>query len=427
VTLRTALAIAFSSLLLPGLVGAQVPVPSPAECQAMRDRIREHASISAAARQAVGITAPAATPAAPSVSQDPASRAETIRARLAQVKEERERLEDEKVGAIVKLDFARVARIQEQVESLEVERRGLDAELAGLEQGGRLARPRPSWMAPLGGPATGLDLARVPCRDLSALEDKALRARRKELGGAEGQTALVPLLPLRGQTDRELTSELGSQFGPDPEVARRLGLLDQDGDTQVDGFMDSPAWGMLRLYRQRSDGSLALHLFLTAVPPDPNAPYSEAARRLEEALLRQTGRQLADLLPLRPAGPLKVLGETGEFSRLRALVDSGRFDQALQAGSLGARSIEFQNYRGETVRLLEVVAGDGRAVQLRTSSTVVKPDGGEQWEETVTHFRPVSLWRTDVEVDRSREVKSAPGGAAQPRSSLPTIRFSLER
>ena len=57
----------------------------------------------------------------------------------------------------------------------------------------------------------------------------------------------------------------------------------------------------------------------------------------------------------------------------------------------------------------------------------MNPDGAEQWEETVTRFHPVSFWRTDVEVDQSREVKPAPGGVAQPRSSNPTIRFSLER
>jgi len=422
VTRRIALAVALASLLLPGLAGAQPPPLSPTECRALRDRIGEHAHVSAAARRALGITTPAAPSAAPSVSQDPASRAEAIRTRLAQIKEERDRLEEEKVGVIVKLDFARVARIQERIEGLEVERRSLEAELAGLEQGRRQVRPGPSWMAPLPGPDL---LASAPCQDLPGLEDKALRARRKELGGAEGQASLVPLLPLRGQTDRELAVELGTQFGPDPEG--RVGLLDQDGDTQVDGFADSPAWGMLRLYRQRSDGSLALGLFLTAVPPRPDAPYGEDGRRLEEGLLRQTGRRLADLLPLRPVGPVRVMGETGEYFRLRALVDSGRFDQAIQAGSLGARSVEFQNYRGETVRLLEVVAGDGRAVQLRSSATLVNPDGAEQWEETVTRFHPVSFWRTDVEVDQSREGRPAPGGVAQPRSSTPTIRFSLER
>ena len=418
-TLRTALAVALASLLLPGLAGAQTPAPSPAECRALRDRIGEHARVSAAARSALGMT----TPAAPAAAQDPAARAETVRARLAQIKEERERIEDEKVGAIIILDLSRMARIQERIEGLEVERRGLEAELAGLEQARRQVRPGPSWMAPLGAPATGLDL--VPCRDLPSFEDKALRARRKELGGAEGQAALVPLLPLRGQTDGELAAELGAQLGPDPEG--RVGLLDQDGDTQVDGFGDSPAWGMLRLYRQRSDGSLAVTLFLTAIPPHPDAPYGEDGRRLEEALLRQTSRRLADLLPLRPVGPVKVMGETGEYLRLRALVDSGRFAQAIQAGNLGARSVEFHNYRGETVRLLEVVAGDGQTAQLRTSATLVKPDGEEQWEETVTRFRPVSFWRTDVEMDQSREVKPAPDGAGQPRSSAPTARFSLER
>ena len=93
-TLRTALAVALASLLLPGLAGAQTPTLSPGECRALRDRIGEHARVSAAARRALGITAPAAPSAAPSVSHDPASRAEAIRTRLAQIKEEQERLED---------------------------------------------------------------------------------------------------------------------------------------------------------------------------------------------------------------------------------------------------------------------------------------------------------------------------------------------
>ena len=405
-------------LALPALAGAQPAALSPAECGALRDRISEHARVSVAARRALGIT----TPAAPSAAQDPASRAETVRARLAQIREERKRLEDEKVGALVKLDFARVARIQDQVESLEHERRTLEAELAGLEQGGRLVRTGPARVAPLAGP----DLARMPCQDLPALEETALRARRKELGGAEGQVGLVPLFPLRGQTDREVATELAAQLGMGPEARQRLGLLDQDGDTQVDGFADSPASGMYRLYRQRADGSLALDLFVTGTPP-PDTPYGETARRIEEALLRQTRRRVATLLPHRPVGPAKLLGETGEFARLRGLADSGQFDQVIQAGNLGARSVEFQNFRGEAVRLLEVIAGSGGVVQLRTSTILVRLDGEEQQEEAVTRFRPISFWRTDVEVDVSREVKPAAGSVAQPRSSTPTVRFTLER
>lgn len=413
-----ALGFAMALLTLPALAWGQRAALSPAECQALRDRIGEHARISLAARRALGIP----TPAPPSAAQDPASRAEAVRARLAQIREERERLENEKVGTIVKLDFTRVARIQEQLESLDQERRTLEAELAGLEQGGRLVRTGPQRVAP----STGPDLARMPCQHLPALEEKAVRARRKELGGAEGQTGLVPLFPLRGQTDRDIGAELAGQLGSGPEARQRLGLLDQDGDTQVDGFADSPASGVYRPYRHRSDGSLAVGLFLTTSPAS-DAPSGEDSRRLEEALLRQTRRRLAELLPLRPVGPARVLGETGEFARLRGLVDSGRFDQVVQGESLAARSVEFQNYRGEAVRLLEAIAGDGRTVYLRSSSVLVRSSGEELREETVTRFRPVSYWKTDVEVDVSRETKPAGGGAAQPRSVSPTIRFTLER
>ncbi|MBI2553271.1 MAG: hypothetical protein HYV92_02350, partial [Candidatus Rokubacteria bacterium] len=115
----TSLRVALLLLAIPLLAGAQ-PL-SPAECRALRDRLGEHVRVSEAARRALGITAAAA----PSAAQDPASRAETIRARLAQIREERGRLEDEKVGAIIKLDFVRVARIQERIEGLEQERRTL--------------------------------------------------------------------------------------------------------------------------------------------------------------------------------------------------------------------------------------------------------------------------------------------------------------
>lgn len=404
-------------LLVPGLVGAQTRQLSPAECRALRDRIGEHARISPAARGALGL----AMLGSPVPVQEPAERAEAIRARLAEIQQEQQRLEDEKVGALIRLEFARVAQIQDRIEALDRARRALETELESLEQ----ARPAPR-PAPSKAPSAGVDLARVSCRDLPALEEKAVKARRRELGGAEGQAGLVPLLPIRGQTEREVSQELAAQLGSGPDALQRLGLLDQDGDTQVDGFADSPVSGMYRLYRQGGDGSVAVDLFVTG-SVSPDVPYGEAARRIEEALLRQTRRRLAELLPLRPLGPVKILGETGDFTRVRAMADFGRFDQVIQTESLGARSVEFQNYRGETVRLLEAITGGGGIVQLRTASTVVRSGGEEYREEIVTRFRPVSYWRTEVEVDVSREIRSVTGSVIRPRSSVPTVRFALER
>jgi hypothetical protein len=390
---------------------AETPAMSPAECQALRDRLGEHLRVSAAGRRALGLVAPAPAAAAPAT----AARVETVRTRLGELREERRRMEDEQVGALLRLEFGRLGQIKERIQRIDEERRTLEAELAALEQG---AAPAPSRAAP-----SGPDLARAPCQDLPAMEEKVLKARRWELGGSEALAALVPLLPLRGQSEREAGVELQAQLGTGGEARQRLGLLDQDGDTRVDGFADSPGAGLYRLYRLRGDGSLAVDLFLTA-PPAADAPYGEAARRIEEALLRQTRRGLADLLALRPVGPVKVLGETGQYARLRGLADAGQFDQVLQAGALGARSEEFQNYRGETVRRLGAVAGLAGAVQVRTTTVVVGQDGAELWEETVARFRPVSWWRTDVEVEQGREVKGGP--APQPRSTT-MIRFSLER
>lgn len=417
-SIRSAIPAVLALLLFAGLAGAQPRQPSPAECQALRDRVGEHARVSLAARRALGIT----TPSAPSAAPDPITRAEAIRTRLAEIREEQQRLEDEKVGALIRLEFARVARLQEQLEALDRERRALEAELAGIEQGRPAKRPgivRPATPA-------GPNLARVSCQELPALEEKALKARRKELGGAEGQAGLVPLVPIRGQTEREVGQELAAQLGSGLDARERLGLLDQDGDTQVDGFSDSPAAGIYRLYRQREDGSVAVDLFV-AGSASPDAPYGEAARRIEEALLRQTRRRLAELLSLRPVGPVRLLGETGDFTRVRALADAGRFDQVIQAASLGARSVEFQNYRGEAVRLLEAVTGGGGIVQFRTASIVVRAGGEEHREEIVTRFRPLSSWRTEVEVEMSREIRSMTGSVIQPHASVPTIRFALER
>lgn len=398
-------------LLTPSLLAGEPPPLAPAVCRALRDRIGEHARVSEAARRALGLTAAPA----PSPPQDPAARARAVKRRLGQIREERTRLEDEQVGALLKLEFGRVAQIKDRIEALDRERRGLEDELATLQAGGPVA----------GAPPAGADLGRVPCRELPALEARALKARRKELGGADWQTALVPLLPVRGPAGRDVGAELSAQLGAGPEARHRLGLLDQDGNARVDGFVDSPPPGVYRLYRQRSDGSIALDLFHPASQPADVA--GEAARRIEEALLRQTRRGLADLLPLRPVGATKLLGETADFARLQALVDSGELDPVIQARALGARSVEFQNYRGEIVRVLEVIAGATGAVERRTASTLGRQDGTEEREETVTRFRPVSFWRVEVEVEASREVRPPAAGAAASRTVAPTVRFTLDR
>lgn len=402
-------------VLLLGVGGgadAQTAPLSPAECQALRERVAEHARASDAARRALGVAAVSA----PSTALAPADRADAIRARLAQIRQERQRLEEAQVAALVKLEFDRLGQIREQMDALDRERRTLEAEAAGREGSGAPAPPA----------QRGADLGRMPCRDLPALEQAAVRARRKELGGAERQEGLVPLVPVRGHSEREVGAELARQLGAGAGARQRLGLLDQDGDARVDGFVDSPAAGLYRLYRERADGSVAVDLFMAAAPPS-DMPYWAAVRRLDQALLRHTQRRLADLLSLRPVGPVKLLGETGDFADLRGLVESGRFDRVVQAARPTARSIEFQNYRGEIVRRLEVVAGGGGTAQLQTATVRIRQDGTEEWEQTLRRFRPVSFWRTEVEVDRSQETRQPAAGAPQARTTLPTVRFTLER
>ena len=68
-----------------------------------------------------------------------------------------------------------------------------------------------------------------------------------------------------------------------------------------------------------------------------------------------------------------------------------------------ARSTEFPNVRGQSVRVLEIISPVAGGVSVRRTVVVTQPNDQEQWEETTTIVRPTSYWRTDVEVARSRE------------------------
>src|SRR5689334_25171554 len=85
------------------LARAQATI-SDADCQTLRQRLAEHARLSDGVRRAVAaqagptVAVPAPTPAAPAAS----GRAEAIRARLEQIPKDRQALEEQRLGAMMK-------------------------------------------------------------------------------------------------------------------------------------------------------------------------------------------------------------------------------------------------------------------------------------------------------------------------------------
>jgi len=173
--------------------------------------------------------------------------------------------------------------------------------------------------------------------------------------------------------------------------------------------------------RLRADGSLGVEVFTTAAAPG----YGESARRLEEATLRRTGRRLEDVLATRPAGPTRVVSETAESRRTLGRLLAGEFAEAAKAES-AARAVEFENLRGESVRVLELVSPTAAGIDWRRVVVVAPPGAPEQWEETTLRLKPVSYWRTDAELTIARETRS-PGGAAGQRAVTGPVPFSVER
>lgn len=452
---RVAALLVLAAIALPAAAGAQARPLTAAECAELRQRLAGHARLSAGVRRLLAQqlarypTAPAAVPgAAPGSPPPPAGRGPEIRERLAAIPIERQRLEDQRLGALVRFDFQRAAQIQARIDALDRERNELERELATLPAGGLLpappsppggsppspapppspppppASPLPPSPAP---PATTTllpaEAERIPCEDVTAVAEAAVRMRRAELGAPEGLAGAVPLLPLEGATREEVARGLAAQFAPWPEARAEVGLLDQDGDGRLDGFADVPAQGVYRLYRERANGTVAVELFLL---PGQTPTFGDAVRALEEATVRWTGRALGELLARRPAGPPRALAETTEFARARALYDNGTF---ADAGRLGvtARTVEFPNYRGETVRLMEVFGPAPNGVAYRR--VTVLPEAGEQevWQEVAVQVRAVSYWRTDVEATLTRWARTRAGAAVGERTVRGPARFTVER
>jgi hypothetical protein len=106
---------------------------------------------------------------------------------------------------------------------------------------------------------------------------------------------------------------------------------------------------------------------------------------------------------------------------------AGNFAEAGRLQSAAARTIEFQNLRGDTGRLLEILTPVAGGVVMRRVVIVPRPNSEELWEETVITIRAASYWRSDVEVSTSRQTRTATGAIVGAPSGPAPSRFSLER
>jgi hypothetical protein len=150
-------------------------------------------------------------------------------------------------------------------------------------------------------------------------------------------------------------------------------------------------------------------------------------RRLDETSLRQAGQGLPELLATRPAGPVRSSTQTTEFGSAYTQFQAGSFADAARLGSAAARSTEFQNVRGQSVRVLEIISPVAGGVSVRRAVVLGQPNDQELWEETTTVVRPTSYWRTDVEVARSRETRTTAGAVVGAAAVAAPSKFTLER
>lgn len=416
---------------------AQTSTPGEAECRAARERLAGHAALSAEVRRSLavraaaypapkpaagGAAATAPAPAAPAT----ASRADQVRVRLEAITAERQRLEDARLASMVRLDFARATQIQGQMAALDAERAALEREQATLPPSAAPA-PAPAPVAtPAPAPAvTGLgDAERLPCSEVPSALDTAVKTRRKELGARDTQAGAVPLLALRGQLPDAIAAELAAQFAPWPGGAAQTGLLDQDGDGRLDGVVDMPARDLFRVVRLRSDGTLTVEAF---APASAAAAYSDTTRRLEESTLRRLNRRLEDVVVVRPAGSIRTTAETADFQKQAAQMLAGGFAEVARAPGAVARTVEFENLKGETVRVLDVIVPTATGVEHRQLVMTAGPGDQEVWEESSWRLKPVSYSRTDVELSTVRETRTKAGATVGPRATSGSIGFSVER
>jgi hypothetical protein len=420
--LAVALTVGLAGSLASPAAAQTAATPREAECQSLRQRLAEHARLSEGVRRAVAAQAAGSLPvsggaAASAPPAAPTGRAAAIRARLEQIPRERQALEDQRIAAVVKFDLARAASAQGQMQQLETEKGNLERELSTLP-----ATPAaPAAAAPA--PLPPSDAARIRCQDVTAAVDTAVKTRRRELGAKEDQAGAVPLIALKGQSPDQIGQELAAQLGA--SAASSVGLLDSDGNGQLDGVVDAPAPGVFRLVRQRSDGTLTVEAF-PAPGSGATGGYGELTRRLDETTIRQSGQNLAGVLGTRQAGPARVV-QTGDFAPAYTQFQAGNFADAAKLTAPAARSVEYQNLRGQGVRVIEILSPVSGGVSLRRAVVVAQPNDQELWEETTTIVRPVSYWRADVEQTRSRESRTAAGAVVGTPGAPASSKFSLER
>jgi hypothetical protein len=327
----------------------------------------------------------------------------------------------------MKLELSRAADTQRQIEALDTEKANLERQLSTLPAGAPVSpTPTPAPSATSSPLAAGGDATRIRCDDMRAAVDGAVKIRRRELGAREEQAGVIPLIALKGLNADQIGQELSRQFASGPAALNQVGLLDADGDGRLDGFVDVPAPGVFRVIRQKADGTIGMEVF--PVPGSgTTAAYSESMRRLDETAARQGGLTVLDLLATRPAGGVRGITQTAEFGRAYGQFQAGNFADAARLSAAAARSREFQNLRGQAVRVLEIIDPVPGGVRLRRAVVVAQPGDQELWEETATIVRPTSYWQTDVEVARSRETRQTSGAVVGTPSVSAPSKFKLER
>jgi hypothetical protein len=408
-------------------VMAQSRTLTEAECRDVRERLTGHARLSEGVRRDLAnrsrgpsVTQP---PMAAGSVPPPGGRSEAIRDRLERIQEERQWLKDTRLSSFLRYEIRRATELTRQIKALGTEKANLENELAGLPA---RVPGAPTAPAVLAKPGLASEMDHVPCQDATAALDAAVRIRRRELGAKEEQAGVIPLVSIRGQNGDQIVQELANQFAAWPEAAHQVGLLDQEGKGRADAFVDVPATNIFRLFRRRADGTLTLDVYSLPGRPGGQA-YGDMSRRLDEAAILRNGLSLDEMLAIRPAGPVRVVGETAEFARLQAFVLAGNYGEAARVEGGGTRAIEFQNLRGETIRVVEMVSPVPNGQILRRVVATARPNGEERWEETTTILRPVSDWRTEVEVRGTTEIRSATGYSLEPRSASAPVAFVVDR
>jgi len=393
---------------------AQTRPPVQAECQTLRERLLDHTNLSQGVRGQLGAYA-ARYMAAP---QPPARPSRD--ARLEEIARERQQLDDQRMAAFGRLDFTRAMQLQEQIKALDQEKADLQKQPAAPQP----VTPSPAPVQPSSIGAA--EIERIPCAEMAGLVNAALKIRRKELGAREDLADVIPLTAIKQAYRDEIARALAAQFDPWPQAATQVGLLDQSGDGRLDAFVDVPVRDLFRLYRQLPDGTVRIEFF-----PIPgratDTEYGEMTRRLDEAISRQTGRKLVDLLATRPAGPLRTYAEPADFAATAAHFLAGNFSEAARVVGATARVTEFRNFRGETLRLLEILAPVPGGVMLRRILSLPESNNQETREETTASVRPTSYWATDVELAASRQTFTNAGAPVGPPSVASPSKFTVER